>query len=247
MQLAFDFASMLDDKAGITIQKRSGPSYSNRLRNYLRRRGGHAAAVDIPSFVPSSEAKHGFASTIHFVCLGMVHSCDLSQLEETSTHDGVLRPRSRFSSHQISLATSRSTSLTSQKRWLRHPRSAMDVDKEAAGHARQAINVQVAAVMLHFGKGRKDAVRMATLLGIPVPPNWGSNIFPHVARHYGKNAETLALHACDINLATEIKMAAEAGLKAERFGSAAQRSNKSEAKFQAAFFRSATWHHLQLQ
>ena len=123
----------------------------------------------------------------------------------------------------------------------------MDVDEEAAGHAQQAVNVQVAAVMLHFGKGGIDDVRMATLLGIPVLPNWGRNTFPHVARRYGKNAETLALHACDINLATEIKMATEAGVKTERVGSAAQRSNESEAKFQVAFFRSATWHYLQLQ
>ena len=92
MQVAFDFASMLDEEAGVATRQGSGPSYSNRLKNYLRRRGGHAAAVDIPSFAPSSEAKQGFASTIHFECSGIAHSCDLdgSQLKTTSTDDGVL-------------------------------------------------------------------------------------------------------------------------------------------------------------
>jgi len=109
------------------------------------------------------------------------------------------------------------------------------VDEEATGHARQAINVQVAAIMLHFGKGGPDAVRMATLLGIPLAADWGHNTFPHVARHYGKNTEILALHACDINLATEIKMATEAGVKVEPVGGTAQRFKELETKFRAAF------------
>ena len=71
MQLAFDFASMLDEEAGVATQQRSGPSYSNRLQNYLRRRGGYAAVVNIPSFVPTDESMQGFASTIHFEYVGI--------------------------------------------------------------------------------------------------------------------------------------------------------------------------------
>ena len=55
------------------------------------------------------------------------------------------------------------------------------------------------------------------------------------ARHYGKNTETLALHACDIDLATEIKMTTEAGVKVEPVGGTAQRSKELETKFCAAF------------
>ena len=60
----------------------------------------------------------------------------------------------------------------------------MCVDQEAAGNARHAINVQVAAVMLHFGKGGTDAVRIATLLGVPLSADWGANTFPLIAQHY---------------------------------------------------------------
>ena len=79
---------------------------------------------------------------------------------------------------------------------------------------------------LHFGKGGPDAVRMATLLGIPLSADWGHNTLPHVARYYRKNAETLALHACDINLATKEKMAIEAGVKVEPVGGSGQRSKE---------------------
>ena len=125
----------------------------------------------------------------------------------------------------------------------------MGVDEEAAGHARQAMNMQVAAVMLHFGKGGADAVRMATLLGIPLSLDWGKNTFPQVARHYKKNAETLALHACDINLATETKIGARRGRGKIRAGgrhsSALQRTRSKVSG--SIFFRCATRHHLQLQ
>ena len=70
----------------------------------------------------------------------------------------------------------------------------MDVDEEAFGHARQAINVQFAAVMLHFGKDGPDAVQMATLLGIPFVADWGHNTFPHVARHYSRIADPVDAH-----------------------------------------------------
>ena len=58
---------MLDEEAGVTTRQRSGPSYGNRLQNYLRRRGGHAATVDLPSFAPSSALRHttGFRGLLH--------------------------------------------------------------------------------------------------------------------------------------------------------------------------------------
>ena len=92
VQLAFDFASMLDQEAGVATWQRSGPSYSNRLQNYLRRRGGYAAAVNIPSFVPTGESTQGFASTIHFECSGTESSCNLDGCQlKTPASDGVLR------------------------------------------------------------------------------------------------------------------------------------------------------------
>ena len=88
--------------------------------------------------------------------------------------------------------------------------------------------------MLHFGKGGKDAVKMSTLLGIPLSPDWGKNTFPGIARHYGKNAETLALHACPVNLAKEIKMAMAAGIVPEPVGGEGIRSEEKETAFLAA-------------
>ena len=92
------------------------------------------------------------------------------------------------------------------------------MDEEATGQAQQQANVRVVASMLHFGKGGKDAVKMATLLGIPLSPYWKKNTFPGIDRHYGKNAETLALHACDVNLSKEINMAMAAGIVPEPVG-----------------------------
>ena len=51
--------------------------------------------------------------------------------------------------------------------------------------------------MIHFGRGGKECVKLATLLGIPLSPDWGKHTFPSVARQIEKHAETLALHACD--------------------------------------------------
>jgi len=36
VQVAFDFASMLDEEAGVATRQRSGPSYGNRLQNYIK-------------------------------------------------------------------------------------------------------------------------------------------------------------------------------------------------------------------
>ena len=66
VQLAFDFAGVLDAEKGMATRQRKGPSYCDRLRLYLRRRGGHAASANIPSFTTVGEANKGFASTIHF-------------------------------------------------------------------------------------------------------------------------------------------------------------------------------------
>ena len=88
--------------------------------------------------------------------------------------------------------------------------------------------------MLHLGKGGIDAVKMATLLGIPLSADWGNNTFPHVARQFGKNAETLALHACDVNLAKEIDMALEAGAGQEPVGGVGKRSEKKESAFKSS-------------
>ena len=49
VQLAFDFAGMLNADASMATRHLSGPSYSNRLKRHLRQRGRHAAAVNIPS------------------------------------------------------------------------------------------------------------------------------------------------------------------------------------------------------
>ena len=51
------------------------------------------------------------------------------------------------------------------------------MDEEATGQAQQQANVRVVASMLHFGEGGKDAVKMATLLGIPLSPDWGKTRF----------------------------------------------------------------------
>ena len=98
VQLAFDFASVLDKDAGVATRQRRGPSYSNQLQHYLQRSDGYEAALNIPSFSPAGESKQGFASTIHIECLGIERSCDLDgrQLQETSTSDGVSRYKSRF-------------------------------------------------------------------------------------------------------------------------------------------------------
>ena len=45
----------------------------------------------------------------------------------------------------------------------------------------------------------------------------------------------LVLHACDLNLVTEINMAREEGVKPEPVGGAVQHSNKLEAMFRAQF------------
>ena len=56
VQLAFDFAGMLDADAAMATRHLSGLSYSNRLKRHLWQCGGHAAAVNIPSFAPAGEA-----------------------------------------------------------------------------------------------------------------------------------------------------------------------------------------------
>ena len=108
------------------------------------------------------------------------------------------------------------------------------MDEEATGQAQQQANVRVVARMIHFSKGSKDAVKMATLLGIPLSQDWGENTFPGIAWHYGKNAETLALHACYVNLAKEIKMAMTAGIVPEPVGEEVIRSEEKETAFLAA-------------
>ena len=237
VQLAFDFVAMLDAEAGMRTRNRSGPSYSDRLKQYVRQLGGHAKAVNIPSFAPVGEANQGFASTIHLQCSGAAHSCDLDgNAEITIAADGVARSRSRFASHRTFLSTSPATSLLSQSRWPSHPQSADNVDHEATGQARHQINVRIVAILLHFGKGGKDAVKLATLLGIPLSPDWGINTFPSIARHYGKNVETLALHACDLNLANEIKLALAAGTKPEPVGGEGAASKDQRTEFRDAFF-----------
>ena len=236
VQLALNFAEMLDADKGMQKSLSSGPSYCYRLKWYLRTLGGNAAAVNIPSFSPVAESNQGFSSTIHLGCSGAVHSCDLEGDHITiKSLDGVLRKRSRFAAHHTELSLLRCTSLTLQLRWPRHPRSAVDVDKEATGQSGHQTNVQMVAAMLHLGKGGKDAVNLATLLGIPISGDWGKNTFPGIARHYGRNAETLASHVVDVNLATEIRMAMAAGIKPELVGGAEKRSEDKEAVFSEAF------------
>ena len=136
VQLAVDFADMLDAKSGMSTRSRSGPSYREKLRHYLRRRGGYAKSVSIPSFTTVGESTNGFASVIHFECSGAIHSCDMDGNDLTrKTADGVPQPRSRFSSHRTLLHTSARTSLQSQSRWPCHPKSTVDADKEPSGQA----------------------------------------------------------------------------------------------------------------
>ena len=89
----------------------------------------------------------------------------------TIDSDGVQRARSRFAPHRTMLSTSCRTSLSLQLQWPRHPWSAVDVNEEARGHSSLQVNVQVAALVLRLGNGGINAMKMATLLGIPLSIN----------------------------------------------------------------------------
>ena len=122
VQLAFNFVGMLNADVAMATRHLSGPSYSNWLKRHLRQRGGHAAAVNIPSFAPVGKENQGFALTIHFECSGAVDSCNLKGNTQTTTAaNGVTQVRSRFAVHRTLLSTSPRSSLCSQSRWPRHP------------------------------------------------------------------------------------------------------------------------------
>ena len=78
-------------------------------------------------------------------------------------------------------------------------------------------------------------MKLATLLGIPLSPDWGKNTFPSVARQIGKHAETLALHACDESLTDEIKAAIDAGVTPEMVGGKGDRIDETESAFKLRF------------
>ena len=162
-----------------------------------------------------SEVGHGFSSTLHVQYSGVPHSCTL-------TGDPLQRPYQVCHPHIVSFETSpRVTQPCDQplsSLWPGHPRSAPDIKAPVTGHASYQANVKMETAMIRFGRGGTECVKLATLLGIPLSPDWGKNTFPSVARQIGKHAETLALHSCDESLADEIKAAVDSGVTPEMVG-----------------------------